>query len=221
MKTILFTGYDRPYLDLANITTPRMLQYADRHGIAFAAYTEPPDEFNIYWTGVARGLELLRDGYDRVMYLDVDQLITNPENAPLIGADYGFWASQDWGEDATEPWHFSACGWYAHQDSMPMLAAVLAMEPAWRDKPFQEQGPWQSWVRDMMEGTPLMPREPNDPAGLINVMKRRYFNAVPDEVCPGNVPEPWQPGDFAAHLTMLPMEERIALARKIIEASKP
>jgi len=55
------------------------------------------------------------------------------------------------------------------------------------------------------------------PAGLINIMQRRYFNAVPDDVCPGKVPEPWQPGDFAAHLTMLPIEERIALANKILK----
>jgi len=225
MKTILFTGFDDPYAGLARITGPRMLTYARRHGMDFFPYHEPPPGLNIYWTGIARGLELLREGYDRVMYLDVDQLITNPDNAPLIGADYGLWISQDWGEDATEPWHFSACGWYAHRDCIPMFEAVLAMEPEWRDKPFQEQGPWQAVVRMMLKDQIVLPGQVENgrvkevPAGLINTMQRRYFNAVPDEVCPGKVPEPWQPGDFAAHLTMLPMEERIALASKTIAAS--
>lgn len=217
MKRVLFTGYNRQYEPLAMITVPRMSEYCTRHDYEFCCHTEPPPGLNIYWTGIARGLELLRQGYDRIMYLDVDQLITNRDKAPIIGAEYGFYASRDWGEDATEPWHFSACGWIAHQDCIPMFAAVLAMEPAWRDDPFQEQGPWRAWVRERLEGQPTVPNlgEPNKPkieAGFINIQPRRAFNAVPDEVCPGKVPEPWSPGDFAAHLTMLPMDERIKLA---------
>jgi len=151
MKSILFTGYDALYEDLADLTVPRMTGFASWNNMHRAIFTVPPPGLNIYWTGVARGLELLREGYDRVMYLDVDQLITNPDNAPIIGADYGLWISQDWGEDATEPWHFSACGWYAHKDCIPMFQAVLALEPEWRDKPFQEQGPWQAVVRMMLK----------------------------------------------------------------------
>lgn len=218
MKTILFTGLDEPYEALAAITVPCMGDYARNHGVDFCVWEDPPDGLNIYWTGVARALELLRDGYERVMYLDVDQLITNPDISPLSHPPFGFWCSSDWGEDATAPWHFSACGWIAHGDCKPMFEAVLDMEPAWRDKPFQEQGPWQEWMRERTEGLKMYPNDIKQP-GLINVAPRRIFNAVPDDVCPGKVPEPWQPGDFAAHLTMLPMEERIALARKIIAAS--
>lgn len=211
MKTILFTGYDKPYEPLADITRPRMMSYANRHGITFKWHLEPPPGLNIYWTGVARGLELLRAGYDRIMYLDVDQLITNPDIPPTIG-DFGFWASKDWGEDATEPWHFSACGWVAHQGCIPMFEAVLDMEPKWRNQPFQEQGPWQEWMRQRIGSLKMRSQQGRADTAGINILPRRIFNAVPDEVCPGKVPEPWQPGDFAAHLTMLPMDERIKLA---------
>jgi len=34
-------------------------------------------------------------------------------------------------------------------------------------------------------------------------------------VSPGNVPDPWRPGDFAAHLTMASVPERVAMFHKI------
>lgn len=215
-STVLFTGWDEPYAKLAKITWPRMAQWAHRHDIDFQVYTEPPAGLNIFWTGVARALELLRDGYNRIIYLDVDQFITNPERRPMCDPDYGFWASKDWGKDAIEPWHFSACGWIAHADCIPMFEEVLAMAPEWMDKPFQEQGPWQAWMKKKLEHLKGQLREgkPGDPPAFINIMPRRFLNSVPDEVCPGEVPDPWQRGDFAAHLTMLPMDERLKLAKK-------
>lgn len=210
MKTVLFTGFDPGYAELAKITLPRMRSYAARYQMDFQPFSLPPEGLNIYWTGVARGVELLRGGYDRVFYLDVDQLITNPGSSIEWMPKTGFHCSKDWGTDAIEPWHFSACGWIAHQDCIPMFEEVLAMAPDWMDKPFQEQGPWREWVRSRMENWEKYPSAEWE----INVHPRSLFNAVPDDVSPGNVPEPWQPGDFAAHLTMLPMEERLKLARK-------
>jgi len=84
-----------------------------------------------------------------------------------------------------------------------MFEEVLAMEPDWRDKPFQEQGPWQEWVKNKPEGL------------FINIWPRRMFNAVPDAVCPGQVPEPWQPGDWCAHLTMVGIQRRIEIFHEI------
>lgn len=208
MKTILFTGWDEPYAELAKITVPLMINYARRHGIGIHTFEVPPPGLNIYWTGVARGLQLLNEGVDRVFYLDVDQLITNHERPPSCDPDCGLWVSKDWGSDAVESWQFSACGWIAHRDCIKMFEEVIAMEPEWRDKPFQEQGPWQEWVKQNMG-------KPSWAAPFINLWPRRMFNAVPDAVCPGNVPEPWQPGDFAAHLTMVPIERRIEIAHEL------
>lgn len=218
MRTALFTGFDEPYEELASLTTKRMALYANRHGMQFHIFTEPPAGLNIYWTGVARALELLRDDYDRVFYLDVDQLITGQDCSFAGIPATGFHASRDWGNDAdsAEPWRFSMCGFLAHQDCIALFEEVLSMEPEWRDKPFQEQGPFQDLVRRMMGDLSHMRQVlPGESwRGFINIHQRRTFNCVPDEVSPGNVPEPWQPGDFAAHLTMLPMEERLKLARK-------
>lgn len=215
MRTILFTGYDDAYEDLAAITVPRMHDYARRHKIESVVFRAPPPELNMYWTGVARGRELLtRYGFGRVLYLDVDQLITNMDKPPTCDPAIGLHIGRDWGEDAIEPWQFSACGWFAHAGCINMFEDVLKMAPEWADKPFQEQGPWQEWVKEELRITKGPPRTP--PRCHISFLPRCFFNNVPDEVCPGKVPEPWKPGDFAAHLTMLPLGERVELAKKIL-----
>lgn len=216
MNTVLYTGYDAPYLELADLTVPLMRNYAKRHGLDFIAFTEPPKGLNMYWTGVARGLELLRDGYERICYLDVDEMITNPDTKPEFVRG-GFHCSKDWGNDATEPWHFSACGWTADKDCIPMFEQVLEMEPEWRDKPFQEQGPWREWMRRQVEHLRMVDKKPGETNwnAALNFHPRRTFNAVPDEVCPGEVPEPWEVSDFAAHLTMLEVPERVKLFHRL------
>jgi hypothetical protein len=222
MKTVLFTGYDQTYEPLADLTIPFMRQYAAKRQMDFEWYDKPPEGLNIYWTGIARGLDLFGEGYDAIMYLDADQLITNLD-APWPPVMGGFHASRDWGKDATEPWHFSACGWIAHRDCIPMFEQVLDMEPKWRNRPFQEQGPWQAVVRMMLKDQIILPGQVENgrvkevPAGLINILPRRIFNAVPDEVCPGKVLEPWSKGDLACHITMVPIERRVEIAKRILK----
>lgn len=211
MKTILYTGYDAAYAPLAAITVPRMEQYAAKHGLDFKAYTEPLLDVpnGIYWTGVCGALKAFEDGYERVMYLDVDQLITSFEAVPDV-ATYGFHASRDWGEDAIEPWQFSACGFIAHKDCQKLFNKALSLEPEWRDKPFPEQGPLQ-WIYQQ-------------PIGMtecgMTVHPRKVFNCVPELIAPGNVPQKWEAGDFAAHLTMLDINHRIEIANWILDEIK-
>lgn len=59
-----------------------------------------------------------------------------------------------------------------------------------------------------------------DDGGPLMMCYRRMLNAVPDEVSPGNVPEPWQPGDFAAHITMVPIEERVRIFHEVMKRNK-
>lgn len=215
MNTLVFTAFDKAYARLAEITVPRMRDYAFRHGYRFVAYMEPLADIPnaIYWSGVLGAAPNL-ENFDRVMYLDVDQLITNPKLSidDLIPfSTTGFHASMDWGNDAIEPWQFSMCGWVAHKDCIPLFEQVYFMEPAWRDKPFPEQGPFQEAIKQrILSGVGL----------ITTVHPRRTFNAVPEQVCPGNVPEPWTEDCFSCHLTMLSIDDRIKLAKEIYETTK-
>lgn len=203
MKTRLFTGFNEVYKPLADITVPRMAEYAQRHSMDFKCYTEPLIDVpnGIYWTGVCGALKAFEDGYDRAIYLDADQLVTNYDFIQLVWRG-GFHASKDWGEDAVEYWHFSMCGWVAHLDSATLLLKAVSMEPEWRDKPFPEQGPMQDIAKNFPD--------------IVTVHPRWVFNSVPDAVCPGKVPEPWKPGAWCAHITMAPLERRIEIAKEIL-----
>lgn len=209
MKTILYTGHDDAYASLAEITVPRMAAYAKRHGMEFQCITGPVDDIPdaIYWLkfSAAEGFLLL---YDRVIWLDVDQLITNMDAKIAIPDEaYGFHVSTDWGYDAIEPHHFSVCGFAAHRDSLPLFEAAWELEPTSRGKPFPEQEPMRQVVKSYVD----MHNPP-----ICFVHGRKAFNCVPDAVCPAKVPEPWQPSDFAAHLTMLGVEDRVKLAKEIL-----
>src|SRR3990172_2237120 len=142
-RSLLYTGHDTDYAPLASITVPRMAEYAERHGMDFTCHTKPLIDVpnGIYWTGVCGALKAFEEGYERAIYLDVDQLVTNME-FKLPDWQHGFHASKDWGEDAVEPWHFSMCGFMAYKDCV-FLKDVLSDEPKWRDKPFPEQAPMQ------------------------------------------------------------------------------
>jgi hypothetical protein len=221
MKTLLYTGFDEPYERLAGITVPRMMEYAKRHGMDFMCHHSYPlinVPNGIYWTGVCGALKAFEDGYDRAIYLDVDQLVTNMEAEP-IETTRGFHASKDWGSDAVDPWHFSMCGFIVHPSCNPLFRTVLESEPEWRDKPFPEQGPMQWYVQRLIDDLPHMMamRENKEKyEGLINFHGRKVFNCVPDQVCPGAVPEPWAPGDWCAHLTMVDISRRIEIAKEIL-----
>lgn len=224
-KTALYTGFDAPYAGLARLTTPLMRSYALLHGMDYVEFEVTPDMApvgpNVYWTGICGGLQLLRGGYERVVYLDVDQVVTNEYATPWADLPKsGFHASKDWGDDAVEPWQFSMCGFVAHADCIPMFEFVLEMEPEWRDKPFQEQGPMQHVVKLWQAGRIVFPGDVIDGRiivrpGWITVHPRKVFNAVPDQVCPGKVPEPWDPSCWCAHLTMADMAKRIEIFNEI------
>lgn len=216
MKTLLYTGYDEAYEKLAEITVPRMSQYAYDHGYDSKFYTEPIRDIpnGIYWTGVFGAMEAFKDGYERAIYLDADQLITNNAHK-LPEWTFGFHASKDWGNDAVEPWQFSACGMVFHHDCAAFLRMVIQLEPEFRDKPFPEQGPMQHIVKGTVDETTIEMNKEGF-VGAFNIHPRKVFNCVPDQVCPGAVPEPWKPGDFAAHLTMRSMEDRIRIAKEIL-----
>jgi len=207
MRICLYTGFNKDYAELAKLTIPRMVACAARHRIDFREFHEPPGGLSIYWTGVCRGLELFDLGYNYVIYLDADQLITTPAKFPLFGS--GFHIGRDWGTDATDPLHVSACGFQCDWAAAPILQHALDLESEWSDEAFPEQA-------QLREALAIATSGPRAVKEGITLHPRRVYGSVPDAVAPGNVPEPWQPGDFAAHLTMVPMDRRIELAKELI-----
>jgi hypothetical protein len=210
MKTLLYTGHDDAYQSLADITLPRMWEYSKLHGMDFKVYAEPLINIpnGIYWTGVCGAMTAFRSGYERAIYLDVDQLVTNMNydiTDQMLNFQHGFHVPKDWGEDAIEDHDFSACCVITHKDSIHLLKEIFVIEPEWRDKPFPEQGPMRHVLQQRMQDI-------SEPIYFHD----RKWNKVPDQVCPGKVPEPWQKGDWCAHLTMVDLPRRIEIANEIL-----
>lgn len=200
---ILISGFNDHQAPLAELTVPLMRDYAKRHKLGFRCAHFDAIGKEAYWQKIMLTLQAFDEGFDRVFWLDVDQAITNPEMDFTLGTWGGFHASRDWGNDAGE-YDFSMCGYVVHSDMRMMFEWVNDRHDEYINGDFPEQTPMRKIALDGCNRS------------SVTVRRRRLFNAVPDEVSPGNVVEPWQPGDFAAHLTMLPVPERVALFHKIM-----
>lgn len=202
MKALLLTAYDDFMRPIGDLTAPLMLAYASRHGMDFRCVRQFPAGKTAYWHKVPCILEAFEDQYDKIIWLDADQKITNPDIIPP--GEFGFNASMDWGVDSYDASFFSMCGFTAYRDSIIMFTWVRDHERDWISKPFPEQEP----MRYLYRTFPLIHGK------KMCIHARRAYNAVPIQVH-HSVVEPWEPGDFCAHITHLPIEDRIKVFHEI------
>lgn len=204
-KTLLLTAYDPAMAPIGDLTAPRMLEYANRHGFDFRCIRHFQEGRLPYWQKID---EMVRAFcvYDRVLWLDADQVITNPEFKPVWTT--GFHTSMDWGTDAVDDSQFSACGIFACKDVRDIFESVHKREEKYDGVDFPEQ----TALRDYYHVGDCRYRMKTHP--------RRVFNAVPAELCP-TAPEPWQPGDFCCHLTHVDVARRVEMFHQIVTRLQP
>lgn len=200
MKSVLLTGYDDAMRTIGDMTSPLMERYAETWHMDFQCCRDYPPERHPMWYKVELVIEAFHDGYDRILWLDADTIITNQFCSKVMHA--GLHISRDWGEDASET-DMSTCNFVAFKDTLPLWCLIASHHSNREFGQFHEQGAMRDfykehqWVRDMT-----------------TVYPRRVFNAVPQEVGPGIV-EPWQKGDWLCHLTNIPNDRRVKLFKKI------
>lgn len=209
MNTLLLTGYNQAMAPIGDLTSPLMLQYANLHGYDFHCSRIFETGCESYWQKIwdIRAFTALsnpiRKNYDRIMWLDADQVITNPQWTPPWESGIHF--SLDWGTDAITDDHFSACGFVVCRDAFGIMSSVAESHYLFREREFPEQ----MALRNIRANRIRERRQ-------MFVHARRVLNAVPKEVSE-EAPDPWQKGDFAAHLTHLPVERRAELFHVIRE----
>lgn len=199
---VLITGYDDKMAPIGDLTSTRMLAYAYRHHMDFRCIRSFPSGVPPYWHKMNLVRNAFDSGYREVMWLDADQVVTNfdveHEFCP------GFHASLDWGPDADDPSKFSMCGFIASSSTRPLFQWVLDNAQLFQHRDFPEQAP----MRLLSLGS--------ETGKLMHTHDRRVFNAVPKQVDPVWV-DPWQPGDFCAHLTNLSVQRRVELFYEILK----
>jgi hypothetical protein len=208
-KTLLLTAYDSAMAPIGDLTSPLMLAYANRHGYDFHCSRQFDVGCESYWQKVwdIRAFTSLsnpiRKEYDRIMWLDADQVITNPDWTPPW--DKGAHFSLDWGIDAITDDHFSACGFVVCRDAFGIFSSVAERHYLYREKEFPEQAALRGIRQNLSREREMM-----------FIHDRRVFNAVPIEICE-EAPDPWQKGDFCAHLTHVPVDTRVEIFHIIRE----
>lgn len=200
MKTLLLTAFCNKMMPLGRITAPLMLDYAAIHRMDFKCVRNFPKGIPGYWQKLPSTIQAFDEGYDRVIWLDIDQVITNPYYVPPF--ETGFHASMDWGADATDKTHFSMCGYVACRNSKRLFDWIIDHQEEYVNGEFPDQKPMRQ-LATLEEYKPIFTIHP-----------RRVFNSVPKEVHK-SVVEPWENGDWLCHVTMLPVEDRVNIVRTI------
>lgn len=202
MKTLVLTAYDDAFAPLGDITTLGKDRYAMRHGYDFRLRRTKPIGLAPLWWKQELVIEALRE-YEMVLWMDCDVLVTNPYRS-IEGLTEGIHLSKDWGQDAITDGHFSCGAYAASHQSLPVFLECESYRNEHPDAPFGDQDALRHVYASGARKE------------LFRIHSRRAFNAVPIEVHP-SVVEPWEPGDFLCHITMIPLQDRVRLAREILE----
>lgn len=195
MKVLVLTGYDDNIPELGEATDWSKREYAKLHGYDFHAERQFPDGAHPSWWKLANIRHAARE-YDVVLWLDSDTVVTNPTIPVEMFADpnYVLIASEDW---CAPP------GYNPQTHFISMGNCVIMRRPdteqffldAETCVQFKNRPCWdQDAVINRMRASAHF-------NGRVKRLPRRSLNSVPPEVA--NVVEPWQDGDFLAHLTGL------------------
>lgn len=227
--TIVFTSFpprvnngEPQWADLAAVTMPTHKAWADAHGYDYDHHiSNLNDKFNNFWTATKETLPIVGfikmtlfldflKRYKRACWLDADLVVTNP------GLSI---------EDLWKPTHYPAGDILMPYDWNGTNATVIiarhtkaVIKYLWASENTGRmlflRHPW----REMEANRYFRMTPPYEdliayvPAKILcALLPGAYLPYVPTEVTED---DEWAPGDFAIHLSALPLERRIELARE-------
>lgn len=77
MKIGIFVSYDSYFKPVADITMPVLARYCERHGYTMSVTQNPLVERTLVWDRCLTMMENCLKGYDWILHMDADVLITN------------------------------------------------------------------------------------------------------------------------------------------------
>lgn len=200
-RFLVVLGHDGK-LEYAPIAEASYREYAGRHGYSFHVERLAAPGSHPSW----QKLELLCDlvaspRWGWILWADTDSVVTN--QTTRLGFVDGFahpWmlVSRDWSD--ASPWSAGVMLISACFDARQFLSDAMACGE-FKNTPLWDQSAMHKLCKE--KGTPV---------GL-EVLPRRVLQSVPADVFP-QAAEPWQPGDFIAHITGIPQRKRLALMQK-------
>jgi len=201
--TLVLTGYTDAYAPLGELTAPRWREYCDRHGYRFKLVRDysPP---NHPCTEKLRHIVEALPTTDTLFWIGCDCLPTNPSiPLPVTLGQFEIALSRDW-------------YWGAKLGSTDAILVrnTPLMLSLFRDAYALPQKPCVGGY-DLTALAQCFARNPEYSKRLV-ILPARRFQAVPRECGFPNNSDPWAPGDFVMHVTGIPLEKRIEIARKYL-----
>jgi len=216
MNTVLLTGYREDFAWMGARTKQGKEWYAEKYGLSFKCNVDYPEEFGLpSWQKLRLIKELFQQGYDAVLWLDADAVITNQfidimtliKTLHNIDGQKCLYASTDWGNHPIDqPYSNFSMGnfvWMNTTRGNELLDLASSLLKYSRAVYEQDQGA----VREVLKTVPHT-------RYYINILNRRILNAVPAFVQPLAL-DPWAEGDFLAHLTSVDKDLRVAALSRL------
>lgn len=198
MKIAVLCQHDEPFRPVADITVPVMREWCDRHGYDFILNTDPPQR-SIVWDRYRHLAET--DGYDWLMHLDADVLLTNHHIRVEDLLPQAGWAvlCANEREDG---------GFYIN-DGVAVFSGDLSDRLILREV-FKEQDPCYKCGQDVIQDAWLDEKTYWD---YITLLPQKCLNSFLYEEygMPTTTPGQWSQGDFALHLPGISNHRRVEL----------
>jgi len=198
VNTLVLTGASQSMSDVLAVTLPSKLEYSRIHGYDFKSITLNGD---LQFERPLQAFEQAKN-YDACIWVDADAVITNTNYAieDFLDGNKPFSASLDWTDVQT-----ISMGNFVIQHT---------------DKTYELFNQFVYFCQNSVHDQDAMNCVLNSNPELINVLPRKYLNAVPSIVKKYRVNEerdivdPWDDSCFLAHLTTVSNEYRIKIIKE-------
>lgn len=205
IKILIVTAHDGN-LDFAPICEASWSEFARRHGYDFTARKFAPQSHgngHPSWQKLALLSRLIEaSSHDWILWVDTDTVVTNHKInfshwgwTPLIyqGSKIEFdeflFVSKDWNDYS--PWSAGVMLVKSCEEALAFL------QEAETKTQYRDAGTWdQNAMHDVWNANPQG----------VKILPRRILQSVPGDVVQAY--EPWQPGDWTAHMTGVPNSQK-------------
>ena len=190
MTIALSMQYNDDFRAIADITVPRIEDYARRHGYSLFVHHTDLKSPEIVWQRV-KDVRAILDLFDMVVHLDTDLLITNPD--VRIEDITGHWKADIW------------CGTDANglNDGFCIFTDSWESEQALRSLLGRDRGHYTSPQHAL--------EHMGQKVGIERITQRKCNSYHPGAYGPPDLKADWQPGDFILHLPGIGNDRRIEI----------
>jgi len=207
MTTVILSGHDANMAELAGLCLPSKLRFSEAIGAPLRVmtpefYEDFPDEHPSFTK--LRIIKKHMEEFERVIWLDADSIITNPEAFPHIRDEACLTVSMDYPIEDQRPkfnnWSAGNMVWNSNFWSIQFIQISLDFV-MYKNRPYWDQNAMQHTLTKIPSYRPF-----------IDILDPNKLNAVHPEV--GSIQAAkWQKGDFLVHLTGMTHASREVIAR--------